>query len=615
MMRDAIDGGAAAAISTLARPPPPRPRRARGGDASRAVVASSGGGAAAAAQHQQCGPHCNIVMLHGGRNAQPETQAHQLLQPYGTNEARYLARITGSQYPELRKETELLDKIKSNVAQIKAVFTQAVQNSGLDRSDEAVDALFATLCTVGRGETDRTTAQEAFRGSMKGPDHAEVDQVLALHLHSRSLVNRYFASHGGWPVKSVFFSSSDSGHALQMLRVLLPTGAHFEDIKPELPLAVQKELEESAATYGHTILSNRLEEDTVLSINHQGEFESKIVGTPPMFELILSQTPKLTLETIVLKTNASVQARTGVPFELLQIVVFAFCHEIYPALAKLPSCRPPSGANWLDFLGTASELEQVKISRTSVVNELFKWWRPWSQQVDSEGEWGSAEKQQLLWGIPNVSNSLRFLGILNLALDLRAALVDASSDTIQLPPDSEEFYFPMGVYEPIQRKSQAMKAEKVQLGAGDGFINMTLRRRPKSRKRLFWQTWVGYGTQATLAEKCAHQEAFDRIEGGMVRLLAELADFGFARADEADEIYGVLLEEIQQAGCTGSKQTARESVATALQAKYSSQPKEIQMLVRQFIGDIGVSVSHFAQCKALAGLKILLGSINPQEAT
>ena len=51
------------------------------------------------------------------------------------------------------------------------------------------------------------------------------------------------------------------------------------------------------------MLNNRLEEDEILGINHDGSLQSRIVGQPPMFELILSKEPKLTLEVTVLKAH------------------------------------------------------------------------------------------------------------------------------------------------------------------------------------------------------------------------------------------------------------------------------------------------------------------------
>ena len=87
-------------------------------------------------------------------------------------------------------------------------------------------------------------------------------------------------------------------------------GARFADVQPGLPPAVQDEIAESSIRHGQTMLNNRLEEDEILGINHDGSLQSRIVGQPPMFELILSKEPKLTLEVTVLKAYTTMQVRT-----------------------------------------------------------------------------------------------------------------------------------------------------------------------------------------------------------------------------------------------------------------------------------------------------------------
>ena len=200
---------------------------------------------------------------------------------------------------------------------------------------------------------------------------SELDRVFALHLHSRSLVNRWFAAHGGWPVRSAVFDNSGSRENIDVLRTLravLGKGAttRFADVQPGLPPAVQEEIAESSIRHGQTMLNNRLEEDEILGINHDGSLQSRIVGQPPMFELILSKEPKLTLEVTVLKASTTMQVRTGIPFELLQLVAFAFSHEIYPASARWEPKTALSGefSSWLEFLAKSPDVEQIKISQS-----------------------------------------------------------------------------------------------------------------------------------------------------------------------------------------------------------------------------------------------------------
>ena len=356
------------------------------------------------------------------------------------------------------------------------------------------------------------------------------------------------------------------------------------------------------------MLNNRLEEDEILGINHDGSLQSRIVGQPPMFELILSKEPKLTLEVTVLKAYTTMQVRTGIPFELLQLVVFAFSHEIYPASARWEPKTALSGefSSWLEFLAKSPDVEQIKISRTSVINELFSWWRPWSQRDDSPGcgAMSVEEKRQLLWGIPNVSNSLRFLGMLNLALDL-CSLATAAATAPRLATESHEFFIPMGVYKKIKRKSQALKAEKVQLTAGDGFIYMILRRRPKSKQRLLWQTFVGYGEQESAEQKFANQEAFGAIEAAVARLLAAvgLGSEAVGLGSPADAIYGALLEELHAPQGTQAAADGRlsaERLAAMLRAEAA------QEHTASFLEEIREPLAHFAGCEPLAGLKGLL---------
>lgn len=523
----------------------------------------------------------------------------------GTYEARYLARVSGSAYAELQGMSELRSHVEQNVSRIKELFTRAVRESapGAPEScDEAdrVDALFAILSTVGRGDQDRASAKDAFRETVVAAGEAvdsPLDEILVLHLRSRALVNRWFAANGGWPLsRDVFCGNID---ALRTLRATLATGACFKDVLAMLPVGVREEIMQSAVKPGHTLLTNKLHEDHIVGINHQGKLQSQTVGQPPMFELILSETPKLTVEVAVLKAYTSAQLRAGVPLELIQLVAFAFCHEIYSSLAICePTSAPVGFANWLDFIAKNPKVEQIKIARTSVVNELYSWYRPWTGSGGPESEcMTQEEKQQLLWGIPNVSNSLRLLGMLNFALDLGPLLATAKPECPlpeRLPTDGHEFYVPMGVYETMQRKSQALKAEQVQITAGDGFINMMLRKRPKSRKRLLWQTWVGYGAQEN-HEKLANQRAFVGIEVAATRLLARLGldDESDEALAAAESIYGVMLEDVVGNQCVSSQR-----LATILQVDKG--------LVARFWNEVSDSVTHFARCEPLAGLKELL---------
>lgn len=325
-----------------------------------------------------------------------------------------------------------------------------------------------------------------------------------------------------------------------------------------------------------------------------------MLGQPPMFELIMSEAPKLTVEVAVLKAHTSVQRRAGVPLEILQLVAFAFCHEVYPALATWePSSAPGEYANWLDFVARNSEVEQIKIARTSVVNELYSWYRPWAGSGAPTTEYESVtheEKQQLLWGIPNITNTLRFLGMLNLALDvcsLHATTKPEGPLPERLPADGHEFYVPMGVYEKIKRKSQDLKREQLQLSAGDHFINMMFRKRPKTKKRLLWQTWVGYGAQDSPEQKLANQRAFDEMEAAATRLLAGL---GLELESAAtDSIYSVLLNDVV-GKCRHC--VSPQGLVAAVQA-----PDE---LVARFLDEINGPIAHFAECEPLAGLKRLL---------
>ena len=115
----------------------------------------------------------------------------------------------------------------------------------------------------------------------------------------------------------------------------------------------------------------------------------------------------------------------------------------------------------------------------------------------------------------------------------------------------------MGVYGEIKRNSQALKAEQVQLSAGDdGVINIIydVAEAPNIEEEVALADTRGlYGQQNSTEQKFAHQQnAFGSVETAVTKLLTgAVANWTLdlptlLASRRADTIYAVLLEVLLQ---------------------------------------------------------------------